>query len=79
MKDLEVWSCALLIAFWIFLQVAKELRELRLEAIIHHNDCLYLAHESLALVYQVQGSLSSLQFFICDVAVAGLCLQCKFQ
>ena len=37
----------------MYMQLSKELRSISLEAIIHHNDCLYLAHESLGLSYQV--------------------------
>lgn len=33
-------------------KLAKELKSISLEAVIHHNDCLYLAHESLGLLYQ---------------------------
>ncbi|MCO5561546.1 hypothetical protein L7F22_015166 [Adiantum nelumboides] len=46
----------LLYAAIVPVKLAKELKELSLEAIVHHNDCLYLGHESLALNYQVQGS-----------------------
>eukprot|EP00250_Pteridium_aquilinum_P015750 c22742_g1_i3 orf=102-1781(+) len=54
--SLELYHAArdafLLYAAIVPVKLAKELKELSLEAIIYHNDCLYLAHESLALMYQ---------------------------
>ncbi|KAI5077756.1 hypothetical protein GOP47_0007580 [Adiantum capillus-veneris] len=57
--SLELYHAArdafLLYAAIVPVKLAKELKELSLEAIVHHNDCLYLAHESLALNYQYGG------------------------
>lgn len=60
---LELYHAArdafLLYAAIVPVKLAKELKELSLEAIVHYNDCLYLAHESLALKYQYLGLFPS--------------------
>ncbi|KAH7294962.1 hypothetical protein KP509_27G026500 [Ceratopteris richardii] len=49
----------LLYAAIVPVKLAKELNKLSLEAAVHHNDCLYLAHECLVLKHQYLGVFPS--------------------